>query len=422
MPLLALFRNRDAKGPTESPSTNVSKKRLRKKPFARLSETKCEPTQENSQAMGNYVSLENIQRPQRPPRAATGIPELPCLPIYETLTLSMGSSKAPHNGNSETSLMKTSGKNRPPSKVTPQNTSRVRFIPQEKTSAFKLVPTVHAAPNPQPTPKSPVHDRASILADSYRSILPDFDAMEETNPDPENTVILKKRPTELSLKRPYVGLNRPQSIYRQSTAAKQVVVEIPSSPHHRSFIAQIDSVIAPLSAASSITAVDNSERSSEEETAPPAVPPQAPQRKYQAMNRSRVVPQPSSTTLNCTPVSPKRPAPPSPRFNIPKGGNNNKSSLALQICTHMLTDELKKALFAKREGVDEDSQAGKLQVLLLIEAYEGVMDNCREQLALSEQEGRNVEIKNAKEAMEILGHWLDSLYEIYAEAFGDDDD
>lgn len=88
----------------------------------------------------------------------------------------------------------------------------------------------------------------------------------------------------------------------------------------------------------------------------------------------------------------------------------------------MLTDELKKALFAKQDGVDEDSQAAKLQVLLLIEAYEGVMESCKEQLAQSEQEGSNVEVKHAREAVDILGHWLDSLYEIYGEAFGRDED
>ncbi|KAK0666819.1 hypothetical protein QBC41DRAFT_229799 [Cercophora samala] len=423
MSLFALFRNRDAKTPTESPSANVSKKRLRKKSFARLTDRNIEPSQELSGPMGNHVSFENIPRPQRPPRTSASIPELPSLPIYETLTLSMGSSKAPNHGNSETSLTKVKEKPRPLSKCTPQNTSRVHFLPQEKSPTFKLVPTIHPTLTPKPSPTSPVHDRASILADSYRSILPDFDAMEQIT-ESEHHLVLRKRPSELDLKRPHIPLYRPhtsQSVYRQSTVAKQVIVEVPSSPQHQSFIAQIDSVIVPLSAASSITVVDNSERSSQEEATAPAIPPQAPQRKVQAINHGRVVYQSPSVASSSNPASPRRPAPPSPRFKIPKG-ESSKSSLALQICTHMLTDELKKALFAKQDGVDEDSQAAKLQVLLLIEAYEGVMDSCKEQLVQSEQEGSNVEVKHAKEAVEILGHWLDSLYEIYAEAFGADDD
>ncbi|KAK4171163.1 hypothetical protein QBC36DRAFT_391281 [Triangularia setosa] len=424
MSLLALFRNRDAKAPTDSPSTNVSKKRLRKKSFARLSERHNEAPQETCNSMGNHVSFENTPRPQRL-RASASIPELPCLPIYETLTLSMESSKAPDHGISAATPARPKEKPRPLSKCAPRNTFHIHSVPQEKSTAIKFVPTVHAAPNPQPTSKSPIHDRASILAESYRSILPDFDAMEQTT-DPEHNPTVTKRLSELDPKRPHISLYRSdtnQSVYQQPTVAKQVIVEIPSSPQRQSFIAQIDSVLAPLSAASSITVVENSERSSEEETAPSVIPSQAPRRAYQAISQSRIfLPQPSSHASSSNPASPRRPGPPSPHFEILKGENHNKSSLALQICTHMLTEELKKALFTEHDEVGENSQAAKLQVLLLIEAYEGVMENCREQLAESEQEGSSIEVKHAKEAIEILGHWLDSLYEIYGEAFGCDDD
>ncbi|KAK4663333.1 hypothetical protein QC763_607650 [Podospora pseudopauciseta] len=420
MSLLALFRNRDAKTPTESPPASVSKKRLRKKSFARLTERNIEAVQELSSPMGNHVSFESNPRSQRHPRASANIPELPCLPIYETLTLSMGPSKASCHGGSETSSTKVKEKPRPLSKCMPQNTSRVHFLPQQESPTFKLVPNIHPTLTPQPTPKSPVHDRASILADSYRSILPDFDAMEQII-ESEDNLSLPKSPSEQC---PHIPLYRPltnQSVCRQSTVAKQVIVEVPSSPQHHSFIAQIDSVVEPQSAASSFTVVENSERSSEEETTAPAIPPQAPQRKVQAINQSRALQQSPSVTASSNPASPRRPRPPSPWFKVTKG-DSTKSSLALQICTHMLTDELKKALFAQHDGVDEDSQAAKLQVLLLIEAYEGVMESCKEQLAQSEQEGSNVEVKHAREAVEILGHWLDSLYEIYGEAFGGDED
>ncbi|KAK4197654.1 hypothetical protein QBC40DRAFT_101671 [Triangularia verruculosa] len=422
MSLLALFRSRDAKTPTDSPPANVSRKRLTKKSLVRLYAKESEPPQEFSYPMGNHVSFENIPRPQRQPRTSASLPELPCLPIYETLTLSTGSSRAPDHSSSEGTLTKVREKPRPLSKCTPQNTSRLHFVAQQKSPTFKLVPAIYPQPDPQSNPKPPLHDRASILADAYRSILPDFDAMEQVN-SPELYPIIKRRPSELDLKRSQISLYRPQpseSAYRQSTVAKQVIVEMPSSPQHQSFSAQIDSVTPPVSAASSITVVDSSERGSEEESTPPAIPPQAPQRKQRAMNHSRVAPPRSPVASSSKPAVAQSPKPPSPRFKIPKG-ENCKTSLALQICTNMLTDELKKALFPKRQGVDEDPQAAKLQVLLLIEAYEGVMDNCREQLAQSEHENSNVEVKHAKEAMEILGHWLDSLYEIYGEAFGHDD-
>ncbi|AEO66509.1 uncharacterized protein THITE_2114639 [Thermothielavioides terrestris NRRL 8126] len=119
-------------------------------------------------------------------------------------------------------------------------------------------------------------------------------------------------------------------------------------------------------------------------------------------------------------------------------------TIGLQICSKLLTDQLARALLPKRpEGAasgssnnasgsganggaeeEEEESAQKLQVMLLIEAYEGVLEECRETKEELEEEAGENEVEGAAElddAVQILEHWLDSLHTIYHDAFEGDD-
>ena len=100
--------------------------------------------------------------------------------------------------------------------------------------------------------------------------------------------------------------------------------------------------------------------------------------------------------------------------------------VGLQICSELLTDELLKTFFRQHPN-EKRGRASKLQVLLLIEAYEAMLDNCRKELlnvplrsdSVEKQRERGQRRKHVRDAVRILDHWLDSLYVIYDEAFGD---
>jgi len=88
------------------------------------------------------------------------------------------------------------------------------------------------------------------------------------------------------------------------------------------------------------------------------------------------------------------------------------NDVGLQICFDLLTDELCKACF-RRHPREESYRASKLQILLMIEAYETVLAKCRRRM--SEVGNIGGETSNLQDAEQALNHWLDSLYSIYPE-------
>jgi len=84
----------------------------------------------------------------------------------------------------------------------------------------------------------------------------------------------------------------------------------------------------------------------------------------------------------------------------------------------MLNAELRKSLVNRKDG-------SKLQFLLLIEAYEATLESCRKEISRPPLtrggEGEIARRKHFREAVRILNHWLDTLYTLYDEEFGEDE-
>ncbi|KAM7189175.1 hypothetical protein V8F33_010177 [Rhypophila sp. PSN 637] len=127
------------------------------------------------------------------------------------------------------------------------------------------------------------------------------------------------------------------------------------------------------------------------------------------------------------------------RERKPGGRITSSDYVGLQICSELLTDELLKTFF-RRHPAEKHAKASKLQVLLLIEAYETMLDNCRKELLnvplpersagvghggherekeRADERERVQRRRHIRDAVRILNHWSDSLYVIYDDTFGD---
>jgi hypothetical protein len=84
-------------------------------------------------------------------------------------------------------------------------------------------------------------------------------------------------------------------------------------------------------------------------------------------------------------------------------------NIGLKICVDLLTNELATALFRQHPAESEDRASG-LQILLLIEAFEGIQRQAR-------QRRHNLHRQTADHYVEemenILNHWLEVLYLVY---------
>lgn len=84
--------------------------------------------------------------------------------------------------------------------------------------------------------------------------------------------------------------------------------------------------------------------------------------------------------------------------------------MGMQICLKILGDELK--------GVGKGKGMDWLQVMLLIEAYEEVLEGCRKELVRPQLTGDNGRRRRVKEGERVVDLWLDSLYGAYEEELG----
>lgn len=94
----------------------------------------------------------------------------------------------------------------------------------------------------------------------------------------------------------------------------------------------------------------------------------------------------------------------------------------MQICLGMLSDELKKGLcLEKTTSTDHNN---RLQILVLIEAYEGVLESCKKELGRppvtrgADNEEYQRRRKKVKEVARMVDLWLDALYGVYDEGLG----
>ncbi|KAK4224318.1 hypothetical protein QBC38DRAFT_458403 [Podospora fimiseda] len=341
-------------------------------------------------AMGNHLSFENIPRPSRPPRPtpARRTPSLPCLPIYQTFTVA----------NLEAAILEDEEE-----EEGKQATSTIEGLSRGTGGIRRQRNTVPAIlPNEQP----PTYDRALQLADSYRSILPDYESMEQI-PTPPHTLNLRRR------QQPGQNLGRqPRSSTTCITDPQRQfhllpsLMELPSPPPEE--ISR-----RPLTAPSEASSSSSST----------AVNEPSPQR-YPAITHStqlhRHISQVADIESTDT-TSQEEIINLSPSEYI-------RPSIALQICSNLLIDELTQVLVPPDSNTTQNSHAraaAKLQVLMMTEAYEGLLDYWKEEISSGRAEasggGGGDRMKCAGDAVDILTHWLASLQAIYQDEFGEEE-
>ncbi|TVY32692.1 hypothetical protein LSUB1_G007352 [Lachnellula subtilissima] len=85
------------------------------------------------------------------------------------------------------------------------------------------------------------------------------------------------------------------------------------------------------------------------------------------------------------------------------------NDIALQMCTTLLSNELATVLSKQHPREQQDRTSG-LQILLMIEAYEAMQQQVRQDLYESQFTGQTCQLKGLDS---ILDHWVDTLYAMY---------
>ncbi|KAM7214410.1 hypothetical protein V8F06_010248 [Rhypophila decipiens] len=462
--------------------------------------------------MGNHHSIEAVPRPTRPPRpSTTDLPDLPGLPIYKTFRGATEIKPGP-----ATTL---SDEPPPPfqeqqpsesvtawvlaqSDSTPVPTSTSRPSHQERRTHSSVRSTGrHEAglDRPPVSQRPPQYDRASRLAESYQSLLPDFDSLDYR----ESHTALRRQKSDLR----HGGSNREQWRYKHNprnsgrfSPPPQVHTLRHTSPrpgiapgpaigswqpasgfdmtgyppragtHGLGASGDAHSILTDSSATaveSDVSPVDSRFSNGSEMVFPThgarqqaqmkttdAWDPNPSIRPHESYNTGKrtVTTTTSMDNLNVnnnnrftsfenagSSTSDKdttgdedlKGTASGKRERKPGGRITSSDYVGLQICSELLTDELLKTFF-RRHPTEKHAKASKLQALLLIEAYEAMLDNCRKELLhvplpersagdgerADEREGLQRR-RHIRDAVRILDHWLDSLYVIYDDTFGD---
>ncbi|KAK4149015.1 hypothetical protein C8A00DRAFT_19252 [Chaetomidium leptoderma] len=347
---------------------------------------------------GEIAFCDNTPKPSG--ASTTNVPELPSLPIYHTYTsgrqLSLLADDRPRDG-------KQHG-----DRKLPRFASIADFQDLGHPRRLTLGRHVVSAPG---TDKPPAYDRAAELARFYQSILPDFDAVwdDDDNRNSQQQRRPQGQPTIRSDNTLPHGVTKEAS--EEQGGQRSARLEPPQNPRRNT------SPVAP-----STTAIDSNTEQRE-------VNPR---------------PQRSSNTWPLSALTPvPEPAPePAPETTTAPGGPRDRrsrisqhSSVGLQICTELLTAQLIKGLSLQQQesGDDETGEEmsrkeKKLQVLLLIEAYESVLRSCRREMGpelgsettAGRDPVRDERRRNVGEAVPILDHWLNSLHAVYDDSFAED--
>ncbi|KAK3389164.1 hypothetical protein B0H63DRAFT_95050 [Podospora didyma] len=412
--LFSIHRDSAYSWPQPNKPKKSPRNKLKKRPPCLFSERNI-ATHDLSQLMGNNVSFENIPRPARPPRpSATDIPELPSLPMYENFT-----SKHHHPVTvlDEKPRCRENFSSKRDTNWSSPSGPRVRWVDERPSTTVSVVSDTSTIELPAP----PRYDRSSRLAESYRALLPDVNAIEYK----ETRHALRRQHSVWRLHdhQQHMQLqdhrhsthHRSQHSSRPPLSHNNSCNSAVRTPEHdiRHTRARTSRPTEPSTPASSITAVDSDSQSPIDEW---------------SSNSEGYSPQ--KTTF----LAPSKSSCPSATLSesrselILRGSDQrtvtSSDYVGLQICSELLTEELTKTLFRQHPADETRSpRASKLQVLLLIEAYEAMLETCRREMLkpppvrVSASERR----RHLKDAVRILDHWLDSLYVIYDEAFGDGD-
>lgn len=437
--------------------------------------------------MRSSTSIHSIPKQSRPHRSSTAdIPDLPCLPIYQTFT-----------SKSYVESLRTD--------VKPD----LKFEEDDEAQG----PAQSLSPSPSPSrptadggstvaeSSGPVYDRAVELARDYRAILPEFDDVASSLSRGPS----RQMPSRFTHSRPSLRgaetaghyywqptraspLPWAASVFSPSLAFSTTAVEHDSGPRSSGVIVASPSPArsAPLiparnpirssnlnsnndpSAVSMPTLQETLTAAAEPQAQPaspstsPSRPRSSPPRQEQQLEALEEQQQFDRATAGQSRASSRccySALPPSRMGGHAAAGN----TISLQICAQLLADELAKAFSPPRRQQQQgrsqsrsadDYRAARLQVLLLIEGYEGVLANCRREMdqmmarlqprqppedglggnedELGERHGRETEdegaaardeseherIAHMRDAVDILEHWLDVLHGVYEEAFG----
>lgn len=369
--------------------------------------------------MGSQLSTLK-PRPVRPPRPSQAdLPSLPSLPIYQTI-----SSYQAHC---------FEGEDEPKPLIPPKSPSRKSSVSvsvkdwplrrvQDEAPAVPAIPPSslphrspsigrsnrHAASCQEFPP--PRYDRASHLAESYRSLLPKID------PDTSWTIDWDE------------PLSKSQRYTQRESSCED---DGPNYPYPTDYTRSVTPAPAPVPApVRSATLSPSSAR-------PPPL----------RTSRQRISKIPSSPDLRrapvppfCDVVSPTVPSLTHQTRQVTSALSTLPGSTALALSAELLTHELAHALNIPDATQPSPGGAGgtsKLQMLLLIEAYEAVLETCQRELGniaaleaggeseigetsamrlweVQEEETRRRRRQwHIQEAIGILGHWLGVLYRIY---------
>jgi hypothetical protein len=359
----------------------------------------------------------------------TNAPEHPSLPIYESFTSAqdfgyVGRSKRGVEPNGRRRLRRVAG---------------VADI-RARSARDSLAPT--------PT-KAPVYDRSAELAKIYQSVMPDFDAMFEGDDDESaETEKVKHRPVQRQQDAIDFDTTQPPPFKEKSEKKKTRPLKthpMPSLDQAQSgfsttsltMIENNDFVDAPThyAAPANETSLRPRSRSSPWSF---GVAPSTPDPSSEA--HARDVAPVSTISTRARAVS----EPHAERRHRYLG--SQRDSIVLQVCTEMLVEQLTGAFAWQRHGrhlwpingdgkeaeeCDDgfESSLTQMQLLLMIEAYEEVLESCKQETLLSQlwqsafeadgsgsagQSG-DAERGAAREAVPILEHWLATLKVMYEE-------
>lgn len=349
--------------------------------------------------MGNKASLfDPAPQPPRPRRpATTDLPNLPSLPIYQSFTAKSqpatildDGAKPPIPEKSPSRRSSISSRIWPLPALTRGRSSERTATPVLRRHYSNSVDT--AAPEKRGH-SLPRYDRASYLAESYRALLPDMNsaADQQRSWDPR-----EPRPSQQTHPALHHLGNRP--LYEPA----------PHSPETARPWLSAGAGPRPSSAASSsTTAVDQEDHSpvSDAGCRRWSIDTECSQYATEPFSRSHET-QPPVHSLSF------------PNRGPPLARQRTSDDVGLQICSEMLNAELRKSLVNRKDG-------SKLRFLLLIEAYEATLESCRKEISKPPLtrggEGEIIRRRHFREAMRILNHWLDCLYTLYDEEFGEVD-
>ncbi|KAK3318773.1 hypothetical protein B0H66DRAFT_533285 [Apodospora peruviana] len=398
--------------------------RKRQQPFG-YSETNV-VAYDLSALMGNHHSIESVPRPSRPPRCSTAddIPNLPATLIYKTFASEFPTVTVEE----QTALTPEENDD---SKISESATGWFLAGTAQDCSADHererpiLPASTHHRDHDQVSAKNPRYDRASRLAESYQSLLPDLESLDY----PETHKVIRRHQSERRLGQQYHH-HRKENLHHtwhgQTAAAASIPRDGWQSPRP-GCPPRSSARIASVRPSSIVT--DDSLTAVESDSSP-----------IERLSTTSYLSS-ATTTLGCQNFETEISHPKgtrqlvddifnnattrksrndgggrsSPKAELPRSSSDY---VGLQICSELLTDELIKT-FVRQHPDEKHGRASKLQVMLLIEAYEAMLDNCRRELLKTEDGADADRRRHVRDAVRILDHWLDSLYVIYDGTFND---